>query len=41
VEEYIGLPFVGASELTSDLNVLVRGATALLNARLLPVSGSH
>jgi len=37
VEEYIGLPFVGASELTSDLNVLVRGATALLNARLLPV----
>lgn len=37
VEEHIGLPFVGASELTSDLNVLARGATALLNARLLPV----
>ena len=32
-----GLPCVSASELTSELNVLTRGATALLNARLLPI----
>lgn len=32
-----GLPFVAASELSSDINVLARGATALLNARLLPI----
>ncbi len=36
-EELYGLPLVCASELTSDLNVLTRGATALLNARLLPI----
>jgi N-methylhydantoinase A/oxoprolinase/acetone carboxylase beta subunit len=36
-EELHGLPLVCASELTSDLNVLTRGATALLNARLLPI----
>lgn len=32
-----GVPFVRASELVSGLNVMERGATALLNARLLPV----
>lgn len=32
-----GVPFVMASELVSGLNVMERGATALLNARLLPV----
>jgi N-methylhydantoinase A/oxoprolinase/acetone carboxylase beta subunit len=37
IEERFGLPFVCASELTSELNVLTRGATALLNARLLPI----
>lgn len=31
------VPFVMASELVSGLNVMERGATALLNARLLPV----
>ena len=36
-EELYGLPLVCASELTSDINVLTRGATALLNARLLPI----
>jgi N-methylhydantoinase A/oxoprolinase/acetone carboxylase beta subunit len=36
-EELYGLPLVCANELTSDLNVLTRGATALLNARLLPI----
>jgi len=30
------VPFVMASELASDLNVMERGATALLNAKLLP-----
>ena len=30
------VPFVMASELTNDLNVMERGATALLNAKLLP-----
>ena len=37
LEERYGLPFVASSELTSDLNVLARGATGLLNARLLPI----
>ena len=31
------LPCVCASEFTSELNVLVRGATALLNARMFPI----
>lgn len=31
------VPFVMASELVGDLNMMERGATALLNARLLPV----
>ncbi len=31
------VPVVMASELVSDMNVMERGATALLNARLLPV----
>ncbi|NLT13511.1 MAG: hydantoinase/oxoprolinase family protein [Clostridiales bacterium] len=35
--EHYGLPLVRASELTNDINVLTRGATALLNARLLPI----
>ncbi len=37
LEDRIPLPFVKASELSSELNVLKRGATALLNARLLPI----
>ncbi|SHH87263.1 N-methylhydantoinase A/oxoprolinase/acetone carboxylase, beta subunit [Sporobacter termitidis DSM 10068] len=37
LEERYGLPFVSASDLTSEINVLTRGATALLNARLLPI----
>ena len=36
-EELYGLPLVCASDLTSELNVITRGATALLNARLLPI----
>lgn len=36
-DELYGLPLVCASELTSEVNVLTRGATALLNARLLPI----
>ena len=32
------VPFIAASELASGLNVLERGATALLNARLLPLT---
>ena len=32
-----GVPVIMASELASDLNMMERGATALLNARLLPV----
>ncbi len=36
-EAQLGLPLVRASELSSGLNVLTRGATALLNARLLPI----
>ena len=35
--ELYGLPLVCASELTSEINVITRGATALLNARLLPI----
>ena len=37
LEERYDVPVVLASELVSELNVLERGATALLNARLLPV----
>jgi N-methylhydantoinase A/oxoprolinase/acetone carboxylase beta subunit len=37
LEERYGLTFVAASDLSSDINVLARGATALLNARLLPI----
>ncbi|MCL2126022.1 MAG: hypothetical protein FWH33_08570 [Oscillospiraceae bacterium] len=37
VEDRMGLICVGASELSSDLDVLERGATALLNARLFPI----
>ncbi|MCL2752452.1 MAG: hypothetical protein FWE62_06845, partial [Firmicutes bacterium] len=36
-EEQFKLPCVCASEFTSELNVLTRGATALLNARLFPI----
>lgn len=35
--ERFGVPVVMASQLASDLNMMERGATALLNARLLPV----
>ena len=34
-----GVPLIMACELTGGLNVMERGATALLNARLLPVIG--
>jgi len=37
IADKLALPCTGANELTSELNVLVRGATALLNARLLPI----
>ena len=37
--ERFKLPCVCASEFTSELNVLVRGATALLNARMFPIIG--
>lgn len=37
LSEKLGLPVVMASELVNGLNVMERGATALLNARLLPV----
>jgi N-methylhydantoinase A/oxoprolinase/acetone carboxylase beta subunit len=37
LEAEYGVPVVMASELAGDLNVLERGATALLNARLLPI----
>jgi len=37
VEERLKLPCVGASEFTNELNVMIRGATALLNARMFPV----
>ncbi|MCL2631695.1 MAG: hydantoinase/oxoprolinase family protein [Coriobacteriia bacterium] len=33
----LGIPFVSANDLSSQINVLERGATALLNARLLPI----
>jgi N-methylhydantoinase A/oxoprolinase/acetone carboxylase beta subunit len=36
-EEYFKLPCVCAGELTSGINVLVRAATALLNARMSPI----
>ncbi len=38
LEKY-GVPVVMGSELASGLNVMERGATALLNARLLPIIG--
>ena len=37
LEERFNIACVGASELTSELNVLERGATALLNTRLFPI----
>ncbi len=37
LKERYGVPVVMASELAGELNVLERGATALLNARLLPI----
>jgi len=37
IEDRLGLSCIGASELSSDLDVIARGATALLNARLLPI----
>ena len=37
LEERYDVPVVMANELAGELNVLERGATALLNARLLPV----
>lgn len=37
LEERYGVPVVMASELAGELNVLERGTTALLNARLLPI----
>ncbi|MCL2150730.1 MAG: hydantoinase/oxoprolinase family protein [Coriobacteriia bacterium] len=36
-EAEYGMPFVSASELSTQVNVLERGATAMLNARLLPI----
>ncbi len=36
-EEKLRIPIVMASDLASELNFIERGATALLNARLLPV----
>ncbi|MCF0121042.1 MAG: hypothetical protein HUJ65_05335, partial [Oscillospiraceae bacterium] len=36
-DEKLGVRAVCAHELTSELNVIARGATAMLNARLLPV----
>ena len=35
--EIFGLPCVCASEFTNELDVLVRGATAMLNARMFPI----
>ncbi|MBE5762020.1 MAG: hydantoinase/oxoprolinase family protein [Clostridiales bacterium] len=37
ITEIYKKPFIAASELVSDLDLMERGATALLNARLLPV----
>ncbi|MDR0459072.1 MAG: hydantoinase/oxoprolinase family protein [Coriobacteriales bacterium] len=37
IESELAIPFVSANELSSQVNVLERGATALLNARLLPI----
>ncbi len=37
LSQHFGIPIILASELAKGLNVLERGATALLNARLLPV----
>lgn len=37
VEGELGIPFVSSNELSSQVNVLERGATGLLNARLLPI----
>lgn len=35
--ERLGIQTVCAAEITSELNVIARGATAMLNARLLPI----
>jgi len=37
ITKYFKVPFIMANELTDGPNVMERGATALLNARLLPV----
>ena len=37
IEERFGKPCVCSNELTSEINAIQRGATALLNARLLPL----
>ena len=36
-ESRYGVPVIAANEIANDLNVMERGATALLNARLLPI----
>ena len=36
-EERLGVPFIMAGEISSDVNIMERGATALLNTRLLAV----
>jgi len=36
-ESRFGVPVIAANEIVNDLNVMERGATALLNARLLPI----
>ena len=37
LDERFNKPCIGASELSGELDVIARGATALLNARLLPI----
>lgn len=37
LQEELGIKAVCAAEITDELNVIARGATALLNARLLPI----
>lgn len=37
MQDQLGIKAVCAAEITDELNVIARGATALLNARLLPV----
>lgn len=36
-DDELTIPFVSANELSTQVNVLERGATAMLNARLLPI----